>query len=89
LLTLRVTVYNPLFWYVWAGFLSVLVLSSPKSQLHASGEPVDASVNVTVSGADPFTGEPLNLAARVVDVVAVAVVVVVSVGVAVTWSTVM
>ena len=35
------------------GFSRLLVLPSPKSQLHVAGEPVDSSVNVTSSGATP------------------------------------
>jgi hypothetical protein len=39
------------------GFSRVLVLPSPKSQIHDAGDPVDASRNVTSSGADPDVGE--------------------------------
>ena len=35
----------------------MLVLPSPKSQLHDAGEPVDSSVNVTSNGAVPDVGE--------------------------------
>jgi hypothetical protein len=51
------TVYVPLFTYVLVGFSRVLVLPSPKLQLHDAGEPVDSSVNVTSSGAVPDVGE--------------------------------
>jgi len=39
------------------GFSRVLVLPSPKSQLHDPGDPVDSSVNVTSSGSAPDAGE--------------------------------
>jgi hypothetical protein len=39
------------------GFSRVLVLPSPKLQLHDAGDPVDSSVNVTSSGAAPAVGE--------------------------------
>src|SRR5208283_1315913 len=38
----------------------VLVLPSPKSQLHDVGEPVDSSVNVTSNGAVPDVGEAIK-----------------------------
>jgi hypothetical protein len=39
------------------GFSRVLLLPSPKLQLHDAGDPVDASINVTERGADPDVGE--------------------------------
>jgi hypothetical protein len=38
----------------------VLVLSSPKAQLHDAGDPVDSSVNVTSNGAVPDVGEAIK-----------------------------
>ena len=38
----------------------MLVLPSPKSQLHDAGEPVDSSVNVTSNGAVPDVGEAIK-----------------------------
>jgi hypothetical protein len=42
--------------------LAVDVLPSPKVHAHDVGELLDASVNVTVSGADPEVGVPVKLA---------------------------
>ena len=54
---------------MWDGFFSVDVTPSPNVQYHDVGELVDASVNATVSGADPEVGVPLKLATgRVTDV---------------------
>ena len=39
----------------------MLVLPSPKSQLHDAGGPVDSSVNVTSKGAVPDVGEAENI----------------------------
>ena len=40
----------------------MLVPPSPKFQLHEVGEPVELSVNMTVSGATPEVGEPMKAA---------------------------
>jgi hypothetical protein len=47
---------------VWDGLWSVDVLPSPNVQYQDVGELVDASVNFTVSGADPVVGVPVKLA---------------------------
>jgi hypothetical protein len=52
------------------GFSRVLVLPSPKIQLHDAGDPVDASVNVTERGADPDDGEAENIGTGMVVAVA-------------------
>ncbi len=42
---------------MWVGCRCVLVSPSPKSQDHEVGEFVEASVNLTGSGACPVSGE--------------------------------
>jgi hypothetical protein len=47
LVTVRVTVFNPVVVYVWLGFWDVLVPPSPKFHCQEVGVPVDVSVNWT------------------------------------------
>ena len=55
LLAVNDTVYLPPVRYVWTGFCTVAFVTfpSPNDQFHAVGEPVELSVNATVSGAWP------------------------------------
>ena len=46
--------YVPGVLYVYTGFSTMLVLPSPKFQLHEDGKFLLLSVNCTVSGAAPF-----------------------------------
>ena len=55
--TVSLTVYFPDLVYLCVGFLTVEVLLSPKSQDQEVGLLVLLSVNVTVSGAFPLSGE--------------------------------
>ena len=48
--------------YRWLGFWAVEVPLSPKSHSQEVGEPVEVSLKVTVSGADPDVGLPVKLA---------------------------
>jgi len=61
----------------------VLVVPSPKTQLHEVGVLVELSENWTVSGADPEDGELLNAATGILAVAAVVVIVAMVVTVAV------
>jgi hypothetical protein len=75
--------------YVWRGFCSVLDPPSPKSQLHEVGDPVEVSVNWTVSGAVPDVGDPAKEATGAgTGVVGTVVAIVVSTVVAVVTGTV-
>ncbi len=53
-------------WYSCAGFASVLLPPSPKSQAQAVTVPAVSPVKLTVSGAFPASGAPLNPATGVV-----------------------
>lgn len=48
--------------YTWEGFWAVPVLPSPKVQFQDVGDPVDSSVNWTVRGVVPATGEAVKAA---------------------------
>jgi len=57
--TVRVTVYDPVFRYVYDGFWKVEVFPtpiSPKVQFQLVGDPVDVSVKDTASCAVPVIG---------------------------------
>jgi len=54
LVTVKVTVPDPVEVYVWAGFCAVEVVESPKAHSQEVGLPVDVSVNCT---AWPTTGD--------------------------------
>jgi hypothetical protein len=60
--TVNFTVYFPAPEYVWEGFLLVDLPPSPKSHSHFVGLPVEVSVNWTVRGASPSSGEAVKLA---------------------------
>ena len=55
--TVNITIYVPRLEYVYDGFCKVLVPPSPNAHDHEVGEPVDVSVNRTVSGGDPEPGD--------------------------------
>jgi hypothetical protein len=55
---------------VLVGFSKVLVLPSPKFQLHDAGFPVDSSVKVTSRGAVPDVGDAENIGTGIVVAVA-------------------
>ena len=57
LVTFRVTVYFPAFVYLCTGFLAVEVYLSPKFQRYDVDDPVLLSVNFTVNGTFPETGD--------------------------------
>ena len=48
--------------YVFDGFCAVDDVPSPNPHVQAVGPPVDVSVKVTASGADPEVGAPVNAA---------------------------
>jgi hypothetical protein len=62
LLTVRLTVYVPAEVYWCEGLVAVEVWESPKFHVRDMGEPVDASVNWTVSGRVPVRGGPVKFA---------------------------
>ena len=57
---MRVTLNVPAVVYVWAGFLSVLDVPSPKIQAQAEGFPVDVSANCTDWFTTGAAGETVN-----------------------------
>jgi hypothetical protein len=60
LVAVSTTVYVPGVVYWCVGFWEVDVPPSPNVQDHDVGEPLELSVNVTVRGAVPDVGEPVN-----------------------------
>ena len=54
-------VYTPETKYVCVKLWRDDWLQSPKSQLHALGEPLDVSMKLTINGADPLVGEAEKL----------------------------
>lgn len=62
-LTVKLTVYFPIFVYLCVGFLAVEVLESPKFQDQEVGDPVLLSVNLTVNGFFPERGDAVKAAA--------------------------